>query len=65
MTRIIILKADLGIFLKSKTYPKKGMSEGGRQEKLPFHSLIFYLGWTPPWKSSEKVFFIFKRRRIV
>ena len=49
MARNLILKPALGIFLKFKIYPKKGMGEGkwegnGREtgnSKLPFHFRIF------------------------
>ena len=42
MTRDLILKPALGIFLKFKTYAKKGMGEGGRQEIVNFPFILVF-----------------------
>ena len=56
MTRDLILKPALGIFLKFKTYPKKRIDESGRQEILnfPFIPIFFIQGGVPRESRRKK-----------
>ena len=57
MTKHLTLKPASEIFLKVKSSPKKGKGKGGRRDILNFPFIqVFYLVWTPTWKSSEKQF---------
>ena len=58
MTKHLTLKPASEIFLKVKSYPKKGKGKRGRREILNFLfiQVFFFLVWTPTWKSSEKQF---------